>query len=681
MSSKDTTWDDMLEIAKLQQQEYYELFAEWTEYKKSEYNYLKLNIGFAMFGPPSKDQESNIILHNMHKETNDSDMCKIYYKPEDEENICKVYEVVCEFGKGRGINAEGCTCKRTDAESIYYCLIYNITFRTRDNSEASEGKIEKKKDEEEKKNKVKKENKKKNKEEIKLCQYPIFKIKRHVYDKEKKECSYEIRYIDTYCRIYKDWESYKETNVLPRCTMVLPKDGFYQPDASYEITEEYSRVWLEIVDSPACSTASTVLNHIDYVSNVLSVVGLGLCACSIFTPVGPVIAGATITSALTGAWNVGRSTNNLIDRSVHEQSINPTDRNAFSSWLCITGGAIGLASSGGNVVLSKLVKDGSTISLATKVAYNSLIAGNITTNGVGVAYQAYCMYEKYQNGEKIDTIDAATLITHILFFGNTVINQQFAGDLIKSTQGKILEDYRATLRSKHLRRQFNRVKRAAGKGNMDQVSENAEIIRYINRKIDWKIKSGNTVTSNANLIKKGKTIINGITLLDPVKFVRIFINCKYDQSDNVNSEENINDNENMFAKLKDLLLTLLQEFNSNDTNRFNTTRYDEILKELKCIKDAPSVFLLIFKIGCYLGRKCSSFSDCLVEAVRFVWYYIKASLRATAAGAINMTDKQTQRMLNKLTIALYEHMEEMEERLLLAFKQFLCNCFEKSPMA
>ncbi|CAK9811764.1 hypothetical protein ANTQUA_LOCUS6951 [Anthophora quadrimaculata] len=681
MSSKDTTWDDMLEIAKLQQQEYYELLAEWTEYKKSEYNYLKRNIGFAMFGPPSKNQESNI-LQNMHRETNDSDMCKIYYKSEDEENIHKVYEIICEFGKGCGINAEGCTCKRTDTESIYYCLIYNITFRTRNNSEASEEKIEKNKDEEEKKNKVKKENEKENKEEIKLCQYPIFKIRRHVYDKEKKECSYEIWYIDICCRVYKNWENYKKTNVLPQCTMVLPKHGFYQPDASYEITEEYSRVWLEIADSPACSTASTVLNRIDNVSNALSLVGLGLCAWSIFTPVGPIVAGAAITSALSGGWTVGRSANNLIDRSVHEQSINPTDRNALPSWLCITGGAIGLASSGGNVVLSKLIKNGSTISLATRVAYNSLIAGNITINGVGIAYQAYCMYEKYQNRKEIDAIDAAILITHILFFGNTVINQQFAGDLIESTQGKILERYRATRRSKHLRRQFNRVKRAASKGNMNKISENAEVIRYINKKIDLKIMSGNTVISNANLIEKGKTVINGTTLLDPVQFVQIFSNCKYNQSDNVNSEENTNDSEYMFVKLKDLLLTLLQKFNSNDTNRrFNTTIYDEILKELSCVKNAPSVFLLIFKIGYYLARKCSSVSECLVEGVRFVWYYIKANLRKIVAGTINMIHKQTQEMLNKLTILLYEHIEEMEERLLLAFKQFLCNCFEKSSMA
>ncbi|CAK9813748.1 hypothetical protein ANTPLA_LOCUS7960 [Anthophora plagiata] len=690
MCSEDTTWDDMLEIAKLQQQEYYELLTEWTEYKKSEYNYLKLNIGFAMFGPPSKNQESNIISHNMHRGTNDSDMCKIYYKPEDEENIHKVYEIICNFGKGCGVNAEGCRCKRTNAESIYYCLIYNITFRIRDNSKASKGKIEKTKDEEEKKNKVKKENEdeeekknkvkkeNENKEEMKLCQYPIFKIKRHVYDKQKKKCSYEILYIDTYCRVYKDWENYKETNVLPQCTMVLPKGGFYQPDASYEITEEYSRVWLEIVDSPACSTASTVLNYVDNVSHVLSLVGLGLSACSILTPAGPIVAGATITSALTGAWTAGRSTSNLIDRSVHKQSINPTDRNALGSWLCITGGAIGLASSGGNVVLSKLIKDGKTISLATKVAYNSLIAGNLTINGVGIAYQAYCMYEKYQNGEKIETIDVVVLTTHILFFGNTVINQQFAGDLIETTQGKILEEYRATLRSKHLRRRFNRAKRAAAEGNTNKVSENAEVIRYINKKTDLKMKSGNTVIPDPNLIEKRKTMINDITLLDPVQFVWKFINRKHDQFDNVTSVENINDNENMFAKLKDLLLTLLQKFDSNNTNKFDTIKYDEILKDMRCIKDAQSIFLLIFKIAYYLTSKYPRFSDYLVEAVRFVWYYIKASLKETIAGVINMRDRQTQIILNKLITVLYENIDHMEERLLLAFKQYLCNYFKMS---
>lgn len=99
--------------------------------------------------------------------------------------------------------------------------------------------------------------------------------------------------IDHDGRMYKNWEDYLQNNKLPKCTMVYPKDGIYQCNPNYKITEQSSTVWIEVKDSPACSLKDTIVKICDNVSNVLTLsatVGLGVT--SLFTPVGPMVATA-----------------------------------------------------------------------------------------------------------------------------------------------------------------------------------------------------------------------------------------------------------------------------------------------------------------------------------------------------------------------------------------------------
>ncbi|XP_012347276.1 uncharacterized protein LOC100864565 [Apis florea] len=660
MSISDNDWDEMLKIAKLQQQEFYELLPEWTKYTIDECKYLRQNIGYALFGPPSENEENkNVYIEDKKIEENRQikDITEtLCYKANAEQIINIVYEQVYTHGKG---------C--IDANSIYYGVIYNISFRTKNNvTEVSNSKEEKVTDSE-------------IEDKIQIYSTPIFKIR--YLDKTLKE--EQTWYIDRNGRVYKTWIDYIKNNTLPQCTMVLPKDGFYHPDPNYEITEQYSTVWLEILDSPACSIQATILKHGDIASTVAGICGVTLGIASIFTPIGPVVMGATIASSISGVWATGRSVQNLMDRNSHKQSIGLTNKDSFCSWLSIIGSAVGLISNSGNIILTKLVKNGNDISNVAKVAYNTLVLSNLGINGFGIGYQAYCMYQKYQEEDQIHMLDVISLSAHILFFGNAVINLQFAEDLIRSTQGKILDEYRSTLRSKHLRRQFNRTKRNAAANNTDIISENAEVIRYINRKIDLRLKNnvGSIPTQrNTFYFENGKLIICGVRLLDPMRFIEILI--KNDQFSNekkflFKNEEN-NDSKDMFFILKDLLLDLLKNVFLDDNNREKyESEFDNILNDIKCMNNAPNIFILIFEISLTLITQSEFCSEYLSNAVHFIWCYIKESLIQFSSELLG-NNKQIQKKVCEILTVLFEHIEETIKELSPAFKKYILEYVKKN---
>lgn len=651
IADQDADWNEMLKIAKLQQQEYYELLPEWTKYTVDEYKYLRQNIGYALFGLPSENEENkNVYIEDetIGKNRQIKDITEtLCYKPNAEKIINIVYEQICTHGKG---------C--IDADSIYYGIIYNISFRTKNNVTESNSKEEKVTDSE-------------MEDKIQIYSTPIFKIKYL-----NKTCiKEETWYIDRNGRVYKSWIDYIEKNTLPQCTMVLPKDGFYHPDPNHEITEEYSTVWLEVLDSPACSIQATVFKYGDITSTVIGTCGICLGVASIFTPIGPVVMGATVASSISGVWATGRSIQNLIDRNSHKQSIGITDRDSFCSWLTIIGGTVGLMSNSGNVILTKLIKNGSDISNVAKVAYNALVLSNLGINGFGIGYQAYCMYQKYQEEGQIRILDMVSLSAHLLFFGNSVINLQFAEDLIKSTQGKILDEYRSTLRSKHLRRQFNRTKRNAAANNTDTISENAEVIRYINRKIDLQLKnnlSNIPIQKSTICFEDGKLMICGIRFLDPMKFVEILI-----KDDGFSSEKTFSfnkessDSKDMFIILKELLLNLLKNIFSDDNNREEyESEFDNILNDIKYMNNAPNIFILIFKISFTLITKSQFCSEYLSNAVHFIWCYIKESLIQFSSELVS-NNEQTQKKVCEILIVLFEDIEETIKKLSPAFKKYI----------
>lgn len=246
-------------------------------------------------GEQMMDQKERSNCYYRPQNTEHTDIIDIVgYKEEATKVINKIYDRICE-----------CAYIKTNPQSIYVGIIYNVIFFPDENLESKK---------EEESNKKKEKADKEEKKEKTVCDItnrpaiipiPIFTIRlnskkkfyigkaaNHIgYTKYTKiQSDYEIWYIDTNGRVYDTWTSYVTTSPLPECTMVLPKNGVYQPDPNYPIEEDYSTVWVEIMDSYACSTAAKVCRGMDYASTVAGIAGLSVGIASLFTPVGPVVA-------------------------------------------------------------------------------------------------------------------------------------------------------------------------------------------------------------------------------------------------------------------------------------------------------------------------------------------------------------------------------------------------------
>ncbi|XP_015438727.1 PREDICTED: uncharacterized protein LOC107193737 [Dufourea novaeangliae] len=662
MATKDTNWDDMLSIVKVQQQENYELLSDWTKYNKDEYKYLKQNIGYACFGPPTECKNSDGVKETgnvLYIESKDNSNCNVTdalsYTQEAQKVIDEIYSKVYEFGNGR-----------VDDDSIYYGIIFNVTFRVKCSS------LQKK-------------------EEICVRQTPVFKIKRfkNVTKREnvcQKELDfYETWFIDMFGRVYKSWTDYKQYNTLPKCTMVLPKDGFYQPDEEYEISEEYSQVWLEIVDSPACSTVAKVFQATDVASAVIGIAGVGVGVASMLTPIGPIILGATtIAGGSSAAWSFGRSVQHLVDRRNHKESINPThDRNAFCSWLAITGSVAGVAAHGGTALLSRTVRNGGHVSRTAQVALNSVILSNVGINGIGIAHMAYCMYEKYQNGEGVSSYDACVLTAHILFFANAVINLQLATELIKSTKGTILDEQRAKVRAKNLKKRANpEAKRNAAANNIETEQDIPERLQYLTKKADVQHihKRGNIVIPMVMTFENGKTRVDNKPLLDPMDFVLTSLKKprrKMTAYKNLEISESEENDFNLFFVLRDLTLIKLTNFYSNNGNRNaiapDIDEFNDIFMDMKFLQNATNMLSLIFEGATMLTEQVESVSDCLLEAVYFIWYYVKENLKKIfSIGSYSVNDEQSQKIIHSFVMVLSANLNRLVKELTPTFKYYLC---------
>ncbi|XP_015180893.1 PREDICTED: uncharacterized protein LOC107068707 isoform X2 [Polistes dominula] len=467
MSEDNRLWHEMVSYAIEIQQKYYELLSDWTKYETQDYDILKQNIGYALFGPPTE------LCKVDNKENNTNDFSSVVsYVSENAEQLTKVnegvhynknameiisliFDQIMEYGK----QSDG---------SIFVGVIYNIIFNvpTKKTKESNKDNVDIDTEE------IMKE----------IQAVPIFKIKNYCL----KSSSENIEYIDNNGRVYIDWINYKTCNTLPACVMVIPYEGFYQPNPELEITEICSKVWVEVCFSPASSLSAQVVNTADYASSILNVGGLGITLASMFTPIGPAVALAGVaTTGVTSAWSFGRFVYQLYDRRWHRESVSLSNSNALSAWLGIAGCTAGLAVSGGKLLLLRAAQAGRDIGLAARAVYNTTVVCKMSINLIGIGYNGYNIVDKYQRKNRVNLKDIFFFTTHVMFFGNIILDIKFAYDVINSSRGNVMKDYEATLRSKRHRKAYNRIKRNA--------TSDAKIVRYIR-----KVQTRRELLSSAN---------------------------------------------------------------------------------------------------------------------------------------------------------------------------------------
>ncbi|XP_011647532.1 uncharacterized protein LOC105433789 [Pogonomyrmex barbatus] len=700
----DLLWEEMKTLAVEQQQCLYELLPDCTIYKCDEHKYLKQNIGYAIYGPPKETENADTTQNSdcFYKtenpndiDTTDTDATDTVDYNEDAKNLIdKIYNKICS-----------CTVEIDNSEPIYFGIIYNMIFRLKTNTST--------KTETSKKKEIKKEVKKKTEEDVKeevkkdelliVSPIPIFVIRKSIQKKSDTknpksvkqentsttEIQYETWYIDLGGRVYKSWTDYIENNNLPKCTMVLPKDGFYQANPDYPVTEDYSTVWLDIIDSPACSLATKICNGIDIASSIVGLGTAGLSVAALFTPLAPVVAVTGLAAAgVSGLWAAARSTQQLVKRSQHEESIHLLDKEAFGHYLGIAGTAFGLGAIGGSVIISHAVARGITINSIARITFNTVQGGNLLLNGIGIIYQSYCMYDKYQTEKTVSIGDALNLATHIMFFCGSVVKIQFASDIIESTQGKIMTDYKENLGSKRLRKKYNRIVRRAAENNECKISENAEVIRYIRNRQELVPSQSVTNTSSKQILndtsrnivwsfEHGKLEVNGIVLLDPVEFVlrlvKLGIFIEIDQNSSSGSQNYANDSN--IDQLERILCELLSKFYlSNDcpTKLPTVSDFEPLLREMSSMNFNEDCLKKLFKIVERLMKRSRNMKDFLLKTFAFVWQYCKANLKQWGLSMCYCTQSvSSNKVLQKIITAVFEAIDMMVNNLFSAFAIYI----------
>jgi hypothetical protein len=72
------------------------------------------------------------------------------------------------------------------------------------------------------------------------------------------------QFVDSSCRVYKDWDDFLTNNQLPECTYCYPIEGVYSGD-------ENDNVLLKFGKTPACKITNRVCSALDTASTVVMV--------------------------------------------------------------------------------------------------------------------------------------------------------------------------------------------------------------------------------------------------------------------------------------------------------------------------------------------------------------------------------------------------------------------------
>ncbi|XP_066582990.1 uncharacterized protein [Prorops nasuta] len=601
-------------IGKTIQQEFYELSSDWDVYGKKELVYLKKQIAFTLKGEAA-------FLQKEYKDVAPI-VDQMEFDAQTDDLVQRLFTAICD---------NGTLCENNN---IYCSVIYNVLIFAGTSNQSKE------------KNTANNIN-----DHIYSQPVPIFKVKK-ILDKQSET----IWYIDTSGRVYTSWRNYINNNNLPKCLMVLPKDGFYQADTSCLLTEDQSTVLIEALFSPACTTKNVVAKAIDITSAVGTTLsaGVGIAAC--FTPIGPAVLMTSV--AIAGAsslWNIGRASNHLNDRSKHKQSLK--DREAIGSWLTIAGNVTSVAATGSVIALGQLVNRGVQINKTGKTIFNVVQGLNLASNGTSNTIQVLDLFKKFKQNEEVTVEDIALIALKLMHFGMSIITVQFANNIIKNCESSVLSKYEQSLRSERHRREFDKL-------NLSKFNINKQIIRSaktVDRSLDL-YKHNYNYISKTNNFKDDKIIFDGTALINPTMLIKATIQV-------INKFATGPVNSKIRSILRNKISNFLLKF---DIVIVDYTDYEEIIAEIQRLNQPKNIITLLLQISTDLITNDITTKD-LALAIKFVLGYCKSVLQHNLRERLNPREENEimNEHLSKILITVVRNMDKLLDNFSIAFAEFL----------
>lgn len=240
------------------------------------------------------------------------------------------------------------------------------------------------------------------------------------------------KFIDNVGRIYKNFPDWKENNVLPPGKVCYPLNGHLQRNCK-------GYVQTRCKSTPYGSNQAKIIKTADISTGIIGIVG---AVGTLF-----LTGGAALPFVVAGVgstiYTTTRSVYHLVDRSSHNQSINPfVTHETFSLWLGIGANVISFGAMGATIRLSTLAFQGKNISQSFRVVVNLINGTSIGVNSVAVANSLAYMAIHF---EEMTPIDVLMQVASVAFWAKSMFSYKPAATIVKEIHNQVLNSYSSAL--------------------------------------------------------------------------------------------------------------------------------------------------------------------------------------------------------------------------------------------
>lgn len=502
--------DKRLQLSAVElQQEYYETIgdADWELYEKKDRRFLLQKVAVALCGPPT-------IEGNLMDNTNDDDELKLQgYEALDEDTCMNVFNRILEQAKyshnGENIiiSVLRVVCVIPTREIKFFEITPKDYWL---NLHVKKG------------------------DSVHILVFHVFSIRKCISMNHKvKGCKV---FIDHDGREYQSWDDYLTNNKLPKCVMVVPRNGEYS-GTIVGVEGDMPKVNLTVRGSPELGTKAQVINTADNISTVANVGAMVAVVGSLFAApaVAPVMVGTAVgVATVSGIYSIGRSIGTLVDRSQHRQSIGLDNMEARSNWINIMISTVGLSFTAAGKLLTWAATTGRNVKILMS-ALDFLRFTNIATGFIGVANGLGDMIYKFSRyGKTPSTLEVFQVTTSFLFLGIGVMSNQTANEIVQDAQANKINEIRDSLSSNNKRRIFDKITAETRrlKGTIDGNTDVIKALKTINNKdeffgkLKYMNKAFNKNKVRISLSSDGKVIINNQHKVSLSKIYKIGPNAR-----------------------------------------------------------------------------------------------------------------------------------------------------------